>query len=167
MRLTPDEYNHKTVLATIFTPNVYDSSVPEGRIILARQELIYTIGYWSYDSLYDKVGRVFAMVVISILSHAEFGRNDHREDAPRFIIFSLTMAISRWNCFSVKFEYPKIASYDLQESHIVGEFRDIWDSLKNLAAKMTKLRLKIWFWEILENQPINFRLIYDQFNICN
>ena len=45
MRLTPDEYNHKPVLATIFTPNVYDGSVPEGRIILARQELIYTIGF--------------------------------------------------------------------------------------------------------------------------
>ena len=45
MRLTPDEYNHKPVLATIFTPNVYDGSVPEGRVILARQELIYTIGF--------------------------------------------------------------------------------------------------------------------------
>ena len=45
MRLTPDEYNHKPVLAKIFTPNVYDGSVPEGRVILARQELIYTIGF--------------------------------------------------------------------------------------------------------------------------
>ena len=40
MRLTPDEYNHKPVLTTMFTPNVYDNSVPEGRIIFARQELI-------------------------------------------------------------------------------------------------------------------------------
>ena len=46
MRLTPDEYNHKPVLATIFTPNVYDGSVPEGRIILARQELI---NQWSFE----------------------------------------------------------------------------------------------------------------------
>ena len=43
MRLTPDEYNHKPVLATIFTPNVYDNSVPEGRIILARQAMIQTL----------------------------------------------------------------------------------------------------------------------------
>ena len=40
MQLTPDEYNHKPVLATMFTPNVYDNSVPEGRIIFARQGLI-------------------------------------------------------------------------------------------------------------------------------
>ena len=46
MRLTPDEYNHKPVLATIFTPNVYDGSVPEGRVILARQELI---NQWSFQ----------------------------------------------------------------------------------------------------------------------
>ena len=32
-----------------------------------------------------KVGRVFPMVVVSILPHAEFGPNDHREDAPHFI----------------------------------------------------------------------------------
>jgi len=32
----------------------------------------------------SKVGYVFPMVVISILSHAEFGQNDHREDASYF-----------------------------------------------------------------------------------
>ena len=31
-----------------------------------------------------KVGCVFLMVVVSILLHAEFGRNDYREDAPHF-----------------------------------------------------------------------------------
>ena len=29
-------------------------------------------------------GCVFPMVVISLLPHGEFGRNDHREDAPHF-----------------------------------------------------------------------------------
>ena len=29
------------------------------------------------------------MVVISILPHAEFGRNDHREDVPHFSYHSL------------------------------------------------------------------------------
>ena len=33
-----------------------------------------------------KVGCVFPMVLVSILPHAEFGRNDHRENAPHFII---------------------------------------------------------------------------------
>ena len=32
----------------------------------------------------DKIWCVFLMVVVSILLHAEFGRNDHREDAPHF-----------------------------------------------------------------------------------
>ena len=35
-----------------------------------------------------KVGYVFPMVVVSILSHVEFGPNDHREDAPLFTIFN-------------------------------------------------------------------------------
>ena len=30
----------------------------------------------------NKVGCVFLMVRVSILPHAEFGQNDHREDAP-------------------------------------------------------------------------------------
>ena len=29
-----------------------------------------------------KVGRVFLIIVVSILPHAEIGRNDHREDFP-------------------------------------------------------------------------------------
>ena len=32
----------------------------------------------------SKVGYVFLMVIISILLHAEFGRNDQREDASYF-----------------------------------------------------------------------------------
>ena len=32
-----------------------------------------------------KVGRVFLMVVVSMLLHAEIGRNGHRENAPHFI----------------------------------------------------------------------------------
>ena len=31
------------------------------------------------------MGCVFAIVVVSMLPHAEFGRNDHREDTPHFI----------------------------------------------------------------------------------
>ena len=34
--------------------------------------------------LKDKVRCVFPMVIVSILPHAEFGSNDHREDAPHF-----------------------------------------------------------------------------------
>jgi len=34
----------------------------------------------------DKVEFVVPMIVVSILPHAEFGPNDHREDAPHFSI---------------------------------------------------------------------------------
>ena len=33
----------------------------------------------------SKVGRVFPMVVVSLLPHEEFGPNDHRKDAPHVI----------------------------------------------------------------------------------
>ena len=32
-----------------------------------------------------KVGCVLLMIVVPLLLHAKFGRNDHREDAPHFI----------------------------------------------------------------------------------
>ena len=35
--------------------------------------------------LIGKVGCVFPMVIVSIVPHAEFGPNDHREDASHFI----------------------------------------------------------------------------------
>ena len=34
----------------------------------------------------SKVGCFFPMVAVSLLPHAEFGLNDHRKDAPHFII---------------------------------------------------------------------------------
>ena len=44
-------------------------------------EIFYMILY-----SHHKVGCVFPMVTVSILLHVEFGRNDHREDAPHFTI---------------------------------------------------------------------------------
>ena len=35
--------------------------------------------------LYDRVGCVFSIVVISMLPYAEFEQSDPRKDAPRFI----------------------------------------------------------------------------------
>ena len=34
--------------------------------------------------IYNKVGCVFQMVVVSILTHVVFGPNDHLDDAPYF-----------------------------------------------------------------------------------
>ena len=51
----------------------------------------------------SKVGCVFLMVVVSLLPNAEFGRNDHREDAPHFINFERRYRyfsknkLSHWN----------------------------------------------------------------------
>ena len=41
------------------------------------------------------------MVVVSILPHAKFGRNDHREDAPHFII-GIIMAVVRCDSQGLK-----------------------------------------------------------------
>ena len=40
------------------------------------------------STLRNKVG-CFPMVVVSILPHAEFGPNDHWEDAPHFILSNI------------------------------------------------------------------------------
>ena len=41
--------------------------------------------------VHNKVGRVFSMVIVSILPHAGFGPNDHREDAPHIICSTPTI----------------------------------------------------------------------------
>ena len=45
----------------------------------------WIIGIW-WGKFYSKVGCVFSMIVVSLLLHAEFRRNDHREDAPHFTL---------------------------------------------------------------------------------
>ena len=39
---------------------------------------------WLKNWSYAKVGFVFAMIVVFMLHHAEFGPNDHQEDAPYY-----------------------------------------------------------------------------------
>jgi len=43
-------------------------------------------GKFCFITVQYKVGYVFLMVDVAILPHVEFGRNDHREDAPHFIL---------------------------------------------------------------------------------
>ena len=45
----------------------------------------HSIDHGNLKSLKYKVGCVFLVVVVSMLLHAEIGRNDHRECAPHFI----------------------------------------------------------------------------------
>ena len=47
-----------------------------------------------FITMVRKVGCVFSMVVVSMLSHADFGSNDHRDDALNFINGSSWMVIS-------------------------------------------------------------------------
>ena len=56
---------------------------------------------WHHTRYRTLSGCFFAMVVISILSHTEFGRNDHREDAPLFIKSSLVL----WALFMFYFTF--------------------------------------------------------------
>ena len=55
-----------------------------------------------FDNSY-KVGRVFPMVV-SLLPHAEFGPNDHRENAPRFKFVTICVNIPGVFCRKINFE---------------------------------------------------------------
>ena len=59
---------------------------------------------------YYKVGYVFLMVGVSMLPHAEFGRNDHREDALHFIEYKFACdALVVWPV-SVLTSYKMISS---------------------------------------------------------
>jgi len=48
--------------------------------------LVSTVSVWQRGRG-CKVECVISMVAVSILAHSEFGANDHRKDAPLFIIF--------------------------------------------------------------------------------
>ena len=63
--------------------------------------LIYEINEFQYrrsnyniESRSYKVGCVFPMVVVSMLPHADFGPNDHRDDALHFIQSSILKFVS-------------------------------------------------------------------------
>ena len=43
-----------------------------------------------------KVGCVFPMIIVTILVYAEFGQNDHREDAPTLFLKYLPSWLSTW-----------------------------------------------------------------------
>ena len=51
---------------------------------LTRRRRTYGFSIDPDDTEVSKEGCVFPMVFISLLLHAEFGQNDHREDAPYF-----------------------------------------------------------------------------------
>ena len=51
-------------------------------------------------SKHDKVGCVFPIVVKPVLPHAEFGPNDHLEDALHFISTTLTFTCLLEQCVS-------------------------------------------------------------------
>ena len=61
------------------------------------------------------MGCVFPMVIVSIPAHAEFGPNDHREDAPHFILKLInfkTTKIIRW-----KKELPRMTNFCPRWNH--------------------------------------------------
>ena len=100
--------------------------------------------------LYIKVGCVFAMVIVSILPHAEFRRNDHREDAPHFnfvnlpksdvrrIDFSLsTLTCKCFNLQSVSFS--TIRSFLSVLFWVISDASPIaWTNTDKLNEKITK-----------------------------
>jgi len=56
----------------------------------------------------NKVGFVFAMVVVSLLLQVEFEQNDHREDAPHFSIAKSQTIKVKATAFKHSFQFQQI-----------------------------------------------------------
>ena len=54
-------------------------------LILEKNDISDLRLVWNINFLEFIVGCVFSIVVVSILPHADFERNDHQEDAPHFM----------------------------------------------------------------------------------
>ena len=92
-------------------------------------------------SSFTKVGRVFPMVVFSILPHAEFGRNDHREDTPHFIYRSVWREIRL-----IFFQRDNQSEFVSPVNTTVAYFRTI-----------------TWFWPDTFFQEQHFRIFVQQY----
>ena len=79
----------------------------------------------------NKVGCVFPMVIVSILPHAGFRLNDHRKDAPHFIICRVfTQKKNYGNNIFIK--YKKTHSMDLEDSVQLQNLDDLLDDINDL-----------------------------------
>ena len=63
------------------------------QLVIENEELKPKGKTHSFAKSPNKVGCIFPMVVISIVRHAELGRNDHREDAPHFTFQTFHVAL--------------------------------------------------------------------------
>ena len=73
---------------SVMLPILFDNSNKSHPTIYSITFSKFNYGFYRLirsDSAHT-VGRVFAMVIVSILPHAEFGRNDHRGHASYFIM---------------------------------------------------------------------------------
>ena len=72
-------------------------------IVITQLTSEYTLVFSSFGSItHVKVGCIFLMVVVSILSHVEFGQNDHWKDAPQFTCMKLSENSYAENRYSIK-----------------------------------------------------------------
>ena len=80
------------------------------------------------------MGRVVRLVVDSILPHAECGPNDHRKDAPQFILDNWSESLKRY--FSAK-KHPKVRSGEKDESEVFEKFCRVLE-MKNDEIRYSK-----------------------------
>ena len=57
------------------------------RFLIFQKNLDFWIHYYRGHPSETIVGCIFSMIIVSILLHAGFGPNEHREDAPHFMIY--------------------------------------------------------------------------------
>ena len=79
----------------IFEFSPTDLTVPGG--VSPAYRIGNQIAYFGFNNC--KVGCVFPIVIVSILPHTGFGRNDRRENAHHFMIFLLGMCRSDMSTF--------------------------------------------------------------------
>ena len=101
-----------------------------------------------------KVGCFSPMVVISILPQAEFGRNDHREDAPDFIFIIFRKR-------NLEREQDEIKKENTQRKQEIQTLKEVIELKKNEAEREKK-----YLKEALEEQEeLKNQLSSDEFNL--
>jgi len=84
------------------------------------------------------VGCIFPMVIVSLLQHAEFGPNDHREDAPHFTSL-LRAEINGHHCGEGFFETSYSNSHtdlDMSENLGLGRVENLSFGLDQAKAEL-------------------------------
>ena len=81
----PQNFRKTDVLVPVLWCRNSGAGTSKTEVLVLSDPGVLSSHEFGYIERWYKVGCAFAMVVVSILLHAEFGRNGHWEDVPHFI----------------------------------------------------------------------------------